>query len=233
MEPTDLGVLSGTQSIGTAINLSGQVAGISVSGGFYNGFLWTSTGGMTDLPPLNKDVFSYAYALNNASSPQVVGYSTPAEPVFHAVLWQKGKATNLTDQVPKGWTLEYAYGINDNGCIVGEGGTTARHAFLMTPTSSPSPAVEALPSLAILSSSSIAPSSPVAAPAPFLVGATVPNPAPNGRHHRTPPFSVAINDSDRPSMLSTSRAIQLDRSALKVRDRVFGAFADELVSAWF
>jgi probable HAF family extracellular repeat protein len=237
--PTDLGALvAGGDSLGTAINSSGQVAGTSyTAGGCCNGFYWTSTDGMTDLPPLRKDVTAYAYALNDLSPvpAQVVGYSNSGGG-FHAVLWQNGKAIDLTGQQPKGsnWTLEFAYGINNGGYIVGEGqGGLGQRAVLLTPSGTPSTAVAALPTSAILSSSSIAPSSPVVAPAPNLVSATVPDPAPTGGHNQTPPVSVATSDRGGPSMLSASRAIQPDRWALEVRDCAFAAFADELVPAWF
>jgi probable HAF family extracellular repeat protein len=79
-----------------------------------------------------KDVASYAYALNNANQVQVVGYSSfgAAE---HATLWQNGKAIDLNSLLPKnssGWLIERAYGINDSGWIVGD--TTTR-AYLLTP----------------------------------------------------------------------------------------------------
>jgi probable HAF family extracellular repeat protein len=229
--PTDLGALiPGAASYGTAINSNGQVAGYGNNATVIaNGFFWTSTDGMTDLPPLRKDLTSYAYALNDLSAPQVVGASNSGA-FFHAVLWQNGKVTDLTSLLPKGSVpLHYAYGINDGGSIVGISGQL--HAFLVTPTGTPSAPVAALPSGAILSSSSIAPSSPVLAPAPFLVSATVPDPAPTGWQNQSPPFSVATSDRGGPNMLSASRTVHSDRLALEVRDRVFAAFADELAFA--
>jgi probable HAF family extracellular repeat protein len=236
--PLDLGALvAGGSSIGTAINPSGQVAGISTTAaGPNNGFLWTSPGPMKDLAPLPKDVFSYAYAVNDLNSAQVVGYSEDAGAGFHAVLWQNGRVTDLTSQLPRGsgWLLEFAYGINHGGWIVGEGQHgSGPHAILLTPVPTLSAAVAALSSGAILSSSSIGPSSPVLAPAPLLLSATVPDPMPTGWQNQTPPYSVATSDRGQPSRLSASRTIQPDRLALEVRDGVFAALADELVPAWF
>jgi probable HAF family extracellular repeat protein len=227
--PTDLGVLvTGASSIGTAINLSGQVAGISnTTGGPANGFLWTSPGPMTDLPPLRKDVFSRAYALNDLSSPQVVGYSEDAGAGFHAVLWQNGKVTDLTSQLPRGsgWNLQFAYGINHGGAIVGIGND---HAFLMTPSGTPSAAVAALPSGAILSSSSIAPSSPVLAHEPFLANATVSNPAPGGRQALG--LSAVTAHASLLGRSSDVGAITPNRSALKLHEWLFTDFADEFIA---
>jgi probable HAF family extracellular repeat protein len=150
--PTDLGALvSGGTSQGTAINRNGQVAGISSTSGGLNGFLWTPPppGTMTDLAPLQKDVQSHAWALNDMSPAQVVGESDSFNQ-FHAVLWQNGKVTDLTGQLPKGssWALQYAYGVNHNGLIVGQGQNgSSRHAFLLTPSSGQAPMAAAIPSL--------------------------------------------------------------------------------------
>jgi probable HAF family extracellular repeat protein len=146
--PTDLGVLrGGTKSAGMAINSSGQVAGYSeTSSGHstsWHAFLWTAPGPITDLGTLNKTTNSYAYALNNATpaSPlQVVGEAEPnSTPPQYAVLWQNGKAINLSTQIPSGsgWAaLNFAYGVNDGGQIVGRGtlASGAQHAFLLTPS---------------------------------------------------------------------------------------------------
>jgi probable HAF family extracellular repeat protein len=235
--PTDLGALPGTNtsSFGTAINPNGQVAGISsTAAGPNNGSLWTSPGPMTDLPPLHKDVFSYAYALNDLSPLQVVGYSQDAGIDFHAVLWQNGRVTDLTSQLPRGsgWTLEHAYGINHNGWIVGEGANgSGRHAFLLTPTTTTSAAVPALTSPATVSSFSIPLSSAVAAPAPLLVSAVAPGSGLASGQKQTPASFVATRDPGLPRTLSKGRTIAPESLVLKARDRVFSVFADDLVSA--
>jgi probable HAF family extracellular repeat protein len=234
--PTDLGTLPGVANSGAkAINNSSQVAGWSNTPppNQDHAVTWIS-GQINDLGALPGDNWSSAAALNNSSPVQVVG-SSYHFPSYRAVLWQNGNATDLNSQLPRksGWTLEYAYGVNDSGLIVGQGvHSGGTHAFLLTPGGR-SPAVEALSSGAILSSSSIAPSSPVPVSAPFLVSATVPDPAPTGWQNQAPPFSVGTSDRGGTSMLSASRTSQPDRWALEVHDRVFAAFADELVPAWF
>jgi probable HAF family extracellular repeat protein len=133
--PTDLGVLpGGMESIANALNKTGQVAGASDG----HAALWTSTG-ITDLGTRPKDTGSQAFALNNSSQVQVVGYSLAASGInWHAVLWQNGNVIDLTKQIGSnsGWAqLTYAYGVNDAGRIVGQGiGPSGNHAFLLTPT---------------------------------------------------------------------------------------------------
>jgi probable HAF family extracellular repeat protein len=159
--PTDLGVLSGSnQSSGTAVNAAGQVAGISgpaVINGNFHGFLWTFPGPMTDLGAVSfgahvsqQTVSSYAYALNNASQVQVVGYSTYSAAI-EGTLWQNGEAIDLNSLLPKhsGGYIARAYGINDSGWIVGEGQNgSGPHAVLLTPTrAGQAPMAAAIPSL--------------------------------------------------------------------------------------
>jgi probable HAF family extracellular repeat protein len=140
--PTDLGA----NVFPRAINGSGQVAGYSAG---FQPFLWTSTGGLVDLgaPKINLPgpVYCEAYALNNSSpsSPvQVVGTSYNQD---FGTLWQSGKASVLDLQISgnsclkcgyPGGSISYAYGVNDNGWIVGFGsgpGSSGGHAVLLTP----------------------------------------------------------------------------------------------------
>jgi probable HAF family extracellular repeat protein len=139
--PKDLGTLPGTSNSGAkAINKMGQVAGWSNTPppDQDDAVLWTS-GQINDLGPLPKDYWSQAAALNSTNSVQVVGTSVGnLYPLGHAVLWQSGKAIDLTSQLPKnsGWLVQQAYGINDAGWIIGEGQNGSRsHAVLLTPSS--------------------------------------------------------------------------------------------------
>jgi probable HAF family extracellular repeat protein len=239
--PTDLGTLPGGANSGaTAINNLDQVAGWSnvPPPNQDHAVLWVS-GQINDLGALPGDSWSHASALNDSAQVQVVGSSIGSQTrLGRAVLWQGSSVIDLNTQIPKksGWKLlESAYGVNDAGQIVGQGILTsgANHAFLLTPTGTPSAAVAALSSWALLSSSSIAESSSVVAPAPFLVRATVPNPGPTGWQNQNLPFSVATSNRDEPSMLSASPTIQPDPLALEMPDAVLAAYADALVSAWF
>jgi len=148
----NLGSLGGKcNNLATAINDRGQVAGLSdVSGNdcrkvrtnnggaawMYNGstayhaFLWQN-GVMTDLGTLPGDMppdtFSYPEAINDAG--QVVGQSCNTSGTCRAFLWQNGAMTDLnavTDlNTPDGpFDLANAWGINDQGDIVGIGGVS-------------------------------------------------------------------------------------------------------------
>ena len=61
---------------------------------------------------------------------------------WHAFLYSNGSMTDLNSLIDpaSGWTLHYAFAINDSGQIVGTGNNSLRqaHAFLLTPTPEPS-----------------------------------------------------------------------------------------------
>jgi probable HAF family extracellular repeat protein len=234
--PTDLGTLPGVANSGAkAINNSGQVAGWSNTPppNQDHAILWSS-GQINDLGALPNGSWSNADALNNSSQVQVVGSSSSQFSSSRAVLWQGGTVIDLNSQLPRksGWSmLELAYGINDAGQIVGEGQVAgSRHAFLMAPTSTKTAAAVASISPAV-STFSVAPSSAVAAPAPLLVSAIAPTSGSPSWHTQTPASFVTTNDPGLPGTLSKGRTVATDRLALKARDRVFGAFADDVVSA--
>lgn len=136
--PTDLGTLGGTQSVAFAINDAGSTVGYSTMTGdsAIHATLWNDTIA-TDLGTLGG-TNSEAYAINSFGA--VVGYSTTANNGAAATLWNGAVAYNLNsfldaDTISNGWVLRGAYGINDNGWIVGDAEnsiTGQRHAFVLT-----------------------------------------------------------------------------------------------------
>ena len=82
----DLGTLGGPHSSARAISDRGQIVGMSyITLSEYHAYLWTETGGMTDLGTLPGGTLSFALNINNLG--QVVGWSTTASGQRHAVLW--------------------------------------------------------------------------------------------------------------------------------------------------
>jgi probable HAF family extracellular repeat protein len=95
--------------------------------------LW-SDGEIIDLGTLGGAT-SRAYGVNNRT--QVVGTAPTADGSEHAFLWQEGLIVDLNDVVPadSGWTLTTAFGIDQQGAIVGDGNHNGqRHAFLLIPS---------------------------------------------------------------------------------------------------
>lgn len=85
--PTDLGTLGGDNSYAYAINGLGRVVGAAQnSSQSLRGFFKTSSGTMTELPPLTGGTSSCAYAVN--SSGDAVGYSVSSGGVKRAVWWK-------------------------------------------------------------------------------------------------------------------------------------------------
>jgi probable HAF family extracellular repeat protein len=125
-----LGSLGGQGSEAAAINASGQVCGMAVTG--YNpyprrhAFRYTDGIGMVDLTPDRPGAL--AAAMNDRGD--VVGSfifgngdATPDNP-YHAFLYTDGAGLeDLNDAIDPstGWVLNYAYGINNAGQIVGDG----------------------------------------------------------------------------------------------------------------
>ena len=157
-----LGTLPGGTSVGTSdgasggfgINASGKIAGFGRFNSTVNhAFLYDNTG-IRDLGTLNTVVGanSGAYGINTAGD--VVGASQIAGGVagigtYRAFIYKNGTAfgqgdlldlnTVTTNLTAAGFaSLNAAYGINDNGWIVGVGTTTLKnaptHAFLLKPT---------------------------------------------------------------------------------------------------
>jgi probable HAF family extracellular repeat protein len=126
----NLGTLGGSNSEGRAINNSGQVVGsaeLAGSPAVQHAFLY-SGGAMTDIhDPFSSYISSNAVAINDsgavAANEWNVGISDN-----HAFLYQGGVKTYLG---VLGGTYSKAYGINNNGQIVGVSSTsTVQHGFL-------------------------------------------------------------------------------------------------------
>jgi probable HAF family extracellular repeat protein len=103
----------------------------------YHAFIWTKSGGMTDMGTLPGDSFSIAWGINEQG--QVVGQSIDASGSSRAFLWQNGVMTDLNTLVAAGpLSLVYANDINDSGEIAGgaSNSTTGDSpAFLAVPLS--------------------------------------------------------------------------------------------------
>lgn len=121
---TDLGTLSGHNSIGESVSLSGQVAGWSTtSKGGTDATLWTGKQA-TDLgalAPLSSGSYSIAYGINDSG--QVAGFwaagVTAINDGSHPFLYSNGTITSLPE--PTSFTVAAceARAINNNGQIAG------------------------------------------------------------------------------------------------------------------
>ena len=137
----DLGTLGGQHSYAYGVNASGQVVGYSE----FNptsidkrAVLWNSDGSMTDLGASLP--WSEAHAINDAGL--VVGSADVGAIDYHAVLWNGSVMYDLNDLVdlPSGWYMVGAWGINSSGQIVANGispGYPYASAFLLTPVPEP------------------------------------------------------------------------------------------------
>lgn len=137
-----------------AINESGTVVGVSDMSYIHDGVasaaswkngVWSALdvpGGVYNNYLCSPYCTSGAMAINNKE--QVVGYSLFDD--YHATLWGGGKSYDLNDfldfsAIDAGWVLNTAYGINDNGYIVGDASNKilgiSRSAFLLSPVPEP------------------------------------------------------------------------------------------------
>ena len=134
----DLGTLGGTSSFAFSINNTGQVVGSSTLAGDKIGhaFLWQSGHKIKDLGALPGDSNSQANGVVDGG--QAFGQScNAAGSVCHAVMWGKGKITDLNTLIPpnSGWVLNWAQTANAKGLIIGGGTYKGGPAsgYLLTP----------------------------------------------------------------------------------------------------
>jgi probable HAF family extracellular repeat protein len=133
----DLGTLGGTDSWAHGINDSGKVVGEAQIAGnaAWHAFLYNGST-MIDLGTIGGN-YSEAQGIN--AKGQIVGVSKTADnTAYHAFLYDGSAMTDLNTLInpSSGWTLNYAYDINDAGQIVGKGYNGSQyHAFLLTPNS--------------------------------------------------------------------------------------------------
>ena len=138
---TYLGNLGGSNSGGYGINDSGQVVGYSTltdTGYGYHAFLYSS-GLMTDLGTFGG-IYSHAFDINNSG--QVVGFASTADGGERAFVYSAGTMTDLNtvlDGSGAAWTIEKAWGINDNGQIVADARNSLgqNYAVRLDPISNP------------------------------------------------------------------------------------------------
>jgi probable HAF family extracellular repeat protein len=145
----DIGVLPGFEvgSEARAVNNVGLAVGGSYGFfGVHNTVLWHGfiydpvSNQMTDLGNLGQGGnWSFAYDINDLG--QVVGSAntTFGDSPRHAWVWQSGVMKDLNTEIPQGtgWVLTEAYGINNNGQIVGYGFKDGKiRGFMLTPTAS-------------------------------------------------------------------------------------------------
>ncbi len=132
--PRDLGTLGGTNSQAYDVNENGMIVGYSDAA---NGephavrYLVDRNGFVLERRDLGtlEDGYSYAYGVNSAGD--VVGTADGI-----AVMWRDGQIADLNSVLPpqSGWRLDVAWGINDDGAIVGTGMYDGfKRAFLLRP----------------------------------------------------------------------------------------------------
>jgi probable HAF family extracellular repeat protein len=137
----DLGVLpGGSFSFANDINDAHETVGYgNVPGGAYHGFIRDGFGRMNDVRTLGGDDFSEMLRIN--SNHAAVGFSS-LRGVSRAVIYEPRRGLQdlnpLTGNLPAGWVLREASGINDRGQIVGTADLNGTpKAFLLTPNFPP------------------------------------------------------------------------------------------------
>lgn len=155
---TDLGTLGGPVSAATAISATGQVVGVSLDGSGNARAFTTGNDTLLDLGTLGGPT-SYASDVNLAGD--IVGDSLLKGRFYkktRAFLFRGDTISDLNTLIApgSGWTLTNAFGLNDDGRIVG-GGTDAsgnQRAFVLEPLASipeaPNPAAFELQPLGTL-----------------------------------------------------------------------------------
>jgi probable HAF family extracellular repeat protein len=125
----DLGTLGGgSWSAAYAVNSSGQVVGYGdAGGGSFRAFLWTTTGGMTQLGTLGG---RSSYAVDISDTGTVVGHAQVSSGYVHAFLYD---GNQMRDLGTLSGNCSFAYDVNSSGQVVGNSyvaGTDVTHAFL-------------------------------------------------------------------------------------------------------
>lgn len=142
-----IGSLSAVIQSSTAydINDTGKVAGVSKTDTNVNhAMIWDSVNGMVDIHA--GLVSSEAHSINNLG--QVVGFGSDGVNGV-AFLWDQSNGmrniNTLLNANSAGWNIRTAYGINNNGQIVGSGIFNGQlKAFIATPDAVPEPATMAV-----------------------------------------------------------------------------------------
>ena len=136
---TDLGTLGAIDAAGTAINLSGAVAGYSkTSSGNYEAFV-DQNGKMTDLGAYNIDTVAEAINHSGVIVGQTYGVDSTDSPFYRAFIHTAGHFQDLNSLIPtgSGFELTDATAINDSGQIVADAYNTTNgqpHALLLNPS---------------------------------------------------------------------------------------------------
>src|SRR5438309_4861441 len=132
---TDLGTLGGSYSVAYSVTMRGVACGFStLATGEYRAAIFAQ-GNVVDLGTLGGSVSQCLLGANSRG--QFVGTSTVAGDMeYHAFITVDGVMTDLNPQIPlnSGWLLEYAYGLNEGGQIVGGGhreGMSQIRAYLL------------------------------------------------------------------------------------------------------
>jgi len=130
---TDLGVLpGGWSSAAWDVNDDGVVAGYSTSSTVVQAATRWDSGVPTELgafPGSAAGTESYAYAINDLPSPQIVGwsYGSSVGGQQHACIWQNGVMVDLPTLT--GGTMSEAYDVNDHGDVVGWARSADFHVY--------------------------------------------------------------------------------------------------------
>ena len=138
---TDISTLGGVNanSFARGVNSSGVTVGYSdtLNSGQTQAFVYTPGGSIQAIGTLGaKTISSRAYAINNIGD--IVGNtSAPNGPTTlnTAFLYTGGNMVTLNSLAPtSNWNFQFAYGINNNGTIIGYGLNPkgATHAFALT-----------------------------------------------------------------------------------------------------
>lgn len=132
----DLGPQNSSWSVGQAINGNGDVVGWSNAGVNVDHAVLYSADLITDLGTLNGFGSSVAYDINDDG--QVVGSSEVAGRESRGFLYENGAMINLDTLINSalGWTIESAYGINNQQQIAAYGcNGSVCQALLLDPVS--------------------------------------------------------------------------------------------------